>query len=84
MHITAGWDTCCPSDVVDVYNSATGTWATAQLSVGRDRVAATSVGNVAIFAGGYIQGTSLYMVQDSQKAVFVEVYLICVPLIVYS
>ena len=46
-----------PSDAVDVYNSATGTWSTAQLSVARDRIAATSAGNVALFAGGYIQGS---------------------------
>ena len=40
------------SNAVDLYNSASGTWSTAQLSVGRWRLAATSVGNVAIFAGG--------------------------------
>jgi hypothetical protein len=31
---------------------AQGEWSTAQLSVGRSHLAATSVGNVAIFAGG--------------------------------
>ena len=41
------------SNAVDLYNSASGTWSTAQLSVARDSLAATSVGNVAIFAGGY-------------------------------
>ncbi len=40
------------SYVVDLYNSATGTWSTAQLSVGRFWFAAASVGNVALFAGG--------------------------------
>ena len=40
------------SNAVDLYNSASGTWSTAQLSVGRYGPAATSVGNVAIFAGG--------------------------------
>ncbi len=40
------------SDVVDLYNSASGIWSTAQLSVARSCIAATSVGNVAIFAGG--------------------------------
>ena len=40
------------SNAVDLYNSASGTWSTAQLSVGRQMLAATSVGNVAIFAGG--------------------------------
>ncbi len=41
------------SNAVDLYNSASGTWSTARLSVGRSEFAATSVGNVAIFAGGY-------------------------------
>ncbi len=41
------------SNHVDLYNSATGTWSTAQLSEGRANLAATSVGNVAIFAGGF-------------------------------
>ncbi len=39
-------------DAVDLYNSVTGTWSTAQLSVARSRLAATSVGNMALFAGG--------------------------------
>jgi hypothetical protein len=41
------------SDAVDLYNSASGTWSTARLSVSRTQLAATSVGNVALFAGGY-------------------------------
>jgi hypothetical protein len=41
------------SNAVDLYNSASGTWSTAQLSVTRGNLAATSVGNVAFFAGGY-------------------------------
>jgi dihydroorotase-like cyclic amidohydrolase len=40
------------SNAVDLYNSASGTWSTAQLSGARWRLAATSVRNVAIFAGG--------------------------------
>ena len=40
------------SNAVDLYNSASGTWSTAQLSVARGYHAATSVGKVAIFAGG--------------------------------
>jgi hypothetical protein len=39
-------------DVVDVYNSVTGAWSTARLSVARSRLAATSVGNMVLFAGG--------------------------------
>ena len=41
------------SNAVDVYNGATGAWSTAQLSVARYYLAAASVGNVALFAGGY-------------------------------
>jgi hypothetical protein len=41
------------SSAVDLYNSATGMWSTAQLSVARYNLAAVSVGNVALFAGGY-------------------------------
>jgi hypothetical protein len=37
--------------VVDVYNGYT--WSTAQLSVARYGLGATSVGRVALFAGGY-------------------------------
>jgi hypothetical protein len=48
-----------PSKVVDVYNSATGAWSTAQLSVARYGLAAASVGNVALFAGGVSLGTIL-------------------------
>ncbi len=40
------------SNAVDLYNSASGTWSTAQLFSARGGLAATSVGNVAIFAGG--------------------------------
>jgi hypothetical protein len=41
------------SNAVDLYNGASGTWSTAQLSVARQTLSATSVGNVAIFAGGH-------------------------------
>ena len=47
------------SDVVDLYNGASGTWSTAQLSEARSGLAATSVGNVAIFAGGSTGNCSL-------------------------
>ena len=49
MRLTAGngW-----SNATDLYNSASGTWSTAQLSVARSWLAATTVRNVAIFAGG--------------------------------
>ena len=44
------------NNVVDLYNSASGTWSTAQLRIARSQLAATSVGNVAIFAGGILAG----------------------------
>ena len=50
MRVTAGGG--IKYNAVDLYNSTSGTWSTAQLSVARDGLAATSVGNVAIFAGG--------------------------------
>jgi hypothetical protein len=41
------------SDVVDIYNITTRSWTTARLSQARVMFnAATSVGNVALFAGG--------------------------------
>ncbi len=52
MGVTAGGY----SNAVDLYNIASGTWSTAQLSVDRSDLAATSVGNVAIFASGYPSG----------------------------
>ena len=39
-------------NVVDLYDSGTGRWSTAQLSQARCCLSATSVGTVAIFAGG--------------------------------
>ena len=48
------------SNAVDLYNSTSSTWSTAQLSVRRYLLAATSVGNVAIFAGGYASGNSSF------------------------
>ena len=50
------------ANAVDLYNSASGTWSTAQLSVARYILAATSVGNVAIFAGGFAGNCSLCVV----------------------
>jgi hypothetical protein len=50
------------SNIVDLYNSASGAWSTAQLSVVRVVFAATSVGNVAIFAGGDLENCSFHVV----------------------
>jgi hypothetical protein len=51
------------SQVVDIYNYARGIWSTAQLSVARTQLAAASVGNLAIFAGGNT-GTCSFAVCD--------------------
>ncbi|QDU66173.1 Kelch repeat-containing protein [Engelhardtia mirabilis] len=40
------------SDVVDIYDAATGAWSVAQLSSARGEVAATTVGQLVFFAGG--------------------------------
>ncbi len=50
MRATAGESS--NSDSVDLYDSGTGQWSTAQLSQARFALASTSVGTVAIFAGG--------------------------------
>ena len=60
MRVTVGGR----SNAVDLYNSASGTWSTAQLSVARQRLAATSVGNVAVFAGGYHGNCSFTLVVE--------------------
>jgi hypothetical protein len=49
------------NNVVDLYDSGTGQWSTAQLSQARCVLAATSVGTVAIFAGG-VFGSKLLMI----------------------
>ena len=50
-----------PINVVDLYDSGTGRWSTAQLSQARNWLSATSVGTVAIIAGGW-GGTFLSIV----------------------
>ncbi len=45
-------DTYSSLNDVDIFNSATGTWSTAQLSMKRRALGATSVGKVVLFAGG--------------------------------
>jgi hypothetical protein len=61
MRVTSGGDGGY-FNAVDLYNSASGTWSTAQLSVARTGLTATSVGNVAIFAGGVGGNCSLCVV----------------------
>ncbi len=58
MRATAGY--YFSSHVVDLYDSGTGRWSTAQLSQARHWLSATSVGTVAFFAGG--EGSKLLRV----------------------
>ena len=50
------------SNVVDLYDSGTGRWSTAQLSQARNQLSATSVGTMAFFAGGATNGELLRIV----------------------
>jgi hypothetical protein len=50
---------------VDLFNSTTGAWSTAQLSVARESLAATSVGALSLIAGGENTGTLLCKVFGS-------------------
>ncbi len=45
-----------PSDVVDIYDTSTGEWSTARLSVARWELAAASVGSRIFFGGGSVVG----------------------------
>jgi len=49
------------TDVVDIYHANTKSWTKAKLSVARKKLAATTVGHMAIFGGGYLshQGSVL-------------------------
>jgi hypothetical protein len=44
------------SSTVDIYDVATGLWSTAQLSVARFGLSATSTQTLALFAGGSLLG----------------------------
>ncbi len=67
MGVTAGTGSGV-SNAVDLYNGASGTWSTAQLSVARFEPVATSVGNVAIFAGGWESSSSMRTVAVGLKS----------------
>jgi hypothetical protein len=49
--------------IVDIFNSTSGTWSTATLSEARQNLAATSVGDLALFGGGQ-NSTSYYATVD--------------------
>ncbi len=67
---TAGGDV---SNAVDLYNYTSGTWSTANLSVARDDLAATTVWTVAIFAGGNIGDCSLTLFVEGLLFVLMSV-----------
>jgi hypothetical protein len=46
---------------VDLFNSGTKSWSTARLSLERAALAATSLGTLALFAGGSTNGALLYI-----------------------
>ena len=60
-------------NAVDLYNGASGTWSTANLSVARMNPAATSVGHVAIFAGGFQGNCSLTLFVEGLLFVLLSV-----------
>ena len=49
-------DSGSSSKTVDIFDATSGKWTTAALSQARSRLAATSLPNLAIFAGGYATG----------------------------
>jgi hypothetical protein len=70
MHATGGL-----SHAVDLYNSATGAWTTAQLSVARYGLGGASVSNVAVFAGGY-SGSAFWLREDTLGRLLRVVWII--------
>jgi hypothetical protein len=54
-------DNFASQTAVDIFNSATGTWSTAKLSVMRRAMGATSVGEIALFAGGGVSDGTFVM-----------------------
>jgi hypothetical protein len=57
------------NSVVDIYNSVTGAWSTAVLSVARVYIEATSAGKMALFAGGYAGPAVLSNVVDAYNSI---------------
>jgi hypothetical protein len=51
-------------------STAEGLWSTAQLSVARSNLAAASVGNVALFAGGISSGCALFLRDEMLEGFF--------------
>ena len=65
------YDTYSDSSVVDVFHVTTGTWSNASLSVARKYLAATTVGDVAVFAGGeHSDAVDLYQLAVTGESTF--------------
>ena len=88
MHAFAGYGYVLSSNQRDIYNSATGAWTTANVHPGRYGLAATSVGSVALFAGGSgasalwprdvtLERGSLVFVSDVFVCLFVCLFGMC-------
>ena len=73
MRSTAGSSTIA----TDVYNGATGAWSTAQLSFARCYLAAASVGNAALFAGGGNTGGALLCTERGFRVVYCCMRVLC-------
>jgi hypothetical protein len=60
------------TDVVDVFDTSTGTWSVAHLSQPRETLSATAVGNKVLFAGGWTGGAASNVVDicDVQTGVW--------------
>ena len=56
------------TNAVDLFNSATGAWTTAQLSVARGNLAAVSFDHLAVFAGGYLGSTLPLSCESMERA----------------
>jgi hypothetical protein len=71
-------DNYASQTAVDIFNVATGMWSTAQLSLQRRAMGVTSVGNIALFAGGGVaDGTFCTEWQNLLSIVWVSIGCAC-------
>ena len=70
-------DNYASQTAVDIFNRVTGMWSTAQLSLKRRAMGATSVGNIALFAGGGVADGTFCTVVAEYVVDCVGVDLMC-------
>ena len=70
-------DNFASQTAVDIFNRVTGMWSTAQLSLQRRAMGATSVGNMALFAGGGVADGMFVMVVAECVVDCVGVHRMC-------